>query len=148
MNLPRNTTNVTVTKNTSYFWVDQVQFVDDYRIIAITKLGKQSIQRLLMMWDTTTAKERQLVFGMRTRDILYHPKGFVDYGWTPVGVGVHLSDPARRAVGILCRGNRGNAYEHDNYMIVVNAADMCAHASGESSFLRKSPGRREIVRQR
>lgn len=115
--------------------MDQVQFVDGYRIVGITRPNEQSTQRSLVVWDTTTTKERQLVFEMPAGevDLLYEPKSLVDHSWAPTGVGLHRSDPARRAVGILCRGGRGKVHEDDGYMVVINAADLCAHALRKNS---------------
>lgn len=114
--------------------MDQVQFVDDYRIMGITRPEEMSRKTSLVMWDMTTAKERQLIFVMPTGGILYKPKRLVDYSWAPAGVGLHRSDPAMRAVGIMCRGSPGKFYKDDDYMLVINAVDVCAHASKKSSF--------------
>lgn len=91
------------------------------------------------MWDTTTVKERELVFGMPTCGVLYKPKRLVDNGWTQANDGLHRSDPTRRAIGILCGGDRGKAHKSEDYVIVISAADMCAHASGKGAFAKKIP---------
>ena len=124
---PQNKANVTIAKKTSHSWVDQVQFVDDYRIVGIKRRYERSPEsdRSVVMWDTTTIKERQVRFGMPTGT----PRSLVDYNWVPAGAGLHRSDPARRAIGIQCRRIRVKAGKEDTYLIVVNAADMCAHAS-------------------
>ena len=58
----------------------------------------------------------------------------------PPGVGLHRSDPANRTVGILCCGYRAKACkEVDDYMMVINAADMCAHAFGKNCLTAKIP---------
>ena len=136
---PKIPTNVMFTKKISRCWVVQVQFVDDYRIVGITRAGQQSTEYSLVMWDTKTAKERQVIFSMPTGSILYRPKSLVDHTWAPAGVGLHRSDPTRRTVGILCRGNRSKAYKENDYMMVINAADMCAHASRKNSSMTEIP---------
>ena len=65
----------------------------------------------------------------------YKPKSLMDYSWAPAGVGLHRSDPDRRVVGILC------VHQGDDYMIVVNAADMCAHAYKSTGATTKIPWR-------
>lgn len=136
---PRNNADVTITKKTTGCWVNEVQFLDEYKIIGITRPEEESAEHSLVMWDTTTANERQLTFGMPTGGILYKPKGLVDYSWAPAGIGLHRSDPARRAVGVLCRVNRGKAHKDDGYMIVINAGALRAHGSKKCSSTTKIP---------
>lgn len=136
---PRYTANVTIAKKTSRCWVDQVQFLDDYRIIGITRPEEQSRERSLVLWDTTTAKERQLTFEIPSGGINHQPKYLVEHSWVPVDVGSHRSDPARRAVGIQCLGHRVKAGKDDDYMIVVNVGDVCAYASRKGNFSTKIP---------
>ena len=121
--------------------MDQVQFADDYRIIGITRPKEQSTRRSLVVWDTTTAKERQLILGMPTRkaDVVYKPKSLVDHSWASTSKGLHRSDPTKRAIGILCRRTRGKVHESDDYMIVINAADVCAHTFGKSRTTTRVP---------
>ena len=68
---------------------------------------------------------------------MYKPKGLVNHTFAPAGVGLHRSDPARRAVGILCRGNRGKGSKDNDYMIVINAAAIYAHAHKKNSLITK-----------
>lgn len=130
-----------VTKKISCCWVDQIQFVDDHRIIAITRPKEQSTMCSLVVWDTTTAKERQLIFEMPTRkgDVLYKPKSLVDHSWASTGIGLHRSDPTRRAVGILCRGIKDKFRRNDGCMIVISAADMWTHAPKKCSTTTRIP---------
>lgn len=130
-----------MTKETSGCWVDQAQFIDNHRIIAITRPKEQSKRRSLVVWDTTTTKERQLIFEMPTKkaDVLYKPKSLVDHSWASSGAGLHRSDLTRRVVGILCRGTRGKVHDNDDYMIVVNVADIWTYASGKSSTTARVP---------
>lgn len=118
-----------IAKETSCCWVDEVQFVDDYRIVGITRRREQCTERSLVVWDTTSIKERQVVFEMPTgeTDVVYEPKSLMDTSWSPTGIGLHCSDPAGRAVGIICRGTLGKVYQDDDYMIVLNAMDLRAH---------------------
>ena len=121
--------------------MDEVQFVDDYRLIGIIKSEEERAVRWLALWDTTTAGEQQLIFEMPTRsaDMVYEPKSLMDYSWAQTGVGLHRSDPARRTVGIVCRGTQGKVHQGGDYMIVINAADMCTHASRNSMVTEKVP---------
>jgi len=64
--------------------------------------------------------------------MLYKPKSLVDHSWASSGAGLHRSDLTRRVIGILCRGTRGKIHEDDDYMIVINAADIRTHASRKS----------------
>jgi hypothetical protein len=130
--------NGAATKKNSRCWVDQVQFVGDHRIIAITRPKEQSTRRALVVWDTTTAEERKLIFEMPTKkaDMLYKPKSLVGHSWASSRVGLHRSDSTRRVVGILCRGTRGKVHENDDYMITINAADIWTYAPRKSSTTR------------
>ena len=90
-----------------------------------------------MMWDTTTTKERQLIFGMPAgkADIPFKLKSLVDHSWAAAAVGLHRPDTARRAVGILCYTNLSKSGKNDDhYLVVINAADMCAHASEKTKI--------------
>lgn len=141
---PKKFTNVAITKKTSRCWVNEVQFVDDSRIVGITRPKEESTERSLVVWDTTTLEGRQLIFEMPVgkADMLYKPKSLMDYSWAPTGVGLHRSDPTRRAVGILCRGVRGKSSKDDDYIVVINAADMCTHAYRNTRTTTKIPWRR------
>jgi len=74
------------------------------------------------------------VFEMPTgeADLLYEPKKLISHSRAPTGEGLHRSDPARRAVGILCHGTQEKVHQYD-CIVVINAADLCAHASSKSS---------------
>ena len=126
-----------ITKKTSGCWVDEVQFVDDFRLVGIIRSEQESAVRWLALWDTTTTKEQQLIFEMPTRnaDMVYEPKGLMDYSWAQTGIGLHRSDPARRAVGILCR----KVHQDADYMIVINAAGLRAHTSRNARVMEKVP---------
>ena len=95
------------------------------------------MDRSLAMWDTKTTKEQLLIFGMPTGGTIYTPKGLVNHTLAPAGVGLHRSDPARRAVGILCRADRGKGSKHGDYMMVINAAAIYAHAPKKNSLMTK-----------
>jgi len=124
--------------------VNQVQFVDHYRIIGITRPREESARRSLVVWDTATSKERQLIFEMPTKkgEISYKPKSLVGHGGVPAGAGLHRSDPTRRAVGILCHGIRGKVHQDDDHMIVINTADVCAFASRNTNATTRIPWRK------
>ena len=94
-----------------------------------------STERLLVVWDTSTTKERQLILEMPAGDaeMVYEPKGLMDYSWAPTGAGLHRSDPGRRAVGIRCHGTRDKVQQGDDYMIVIDAAAVRARASRNTS---------------
>jgi len=130
-----------VTKKTSRCWIEQVQFVDSHRIIAITRPKEQSTTRSLVVWDTTTARGRRLVFEMPTRkaDLLYTPKSLVGHSRVSGGAGLHRSDPTRRVVGILCRRTRGQVDDDDDYMVAINAADIRTYTPGKWRTTRKIP---------
>ena len=66
----------------------------------------------------------------------YKPKSLMDCNWAPTGVGLHRSDPARRIVGIL------SIHRGDDYMIVVNAADVRAHTHENTGATTRIPWRR------
>ena len=121
--------------------MNQIQFVDDYRIVAITRPKEQSTMRSLVVWDTTTTKERQLVFEMPTEKTgtYYEPKSLVNHSWASTGVGLHRSDSTRRAIGILCRGTRDKVHRNDDHMIIINAADVHVQASRKSSGTTRIP---------
>jgi hypothetical protein len=63
----------------------------------------------------------------------------MDHSWAPTGMGLHRSDPARRVVGIPCRGVCSKVRRDDDYMIVINAADMCAYTSGKARTTTRIP---------
>jgi len=88
-------------------------------------------------------KERQLIFEMPTgkNGTYYRPKSLVDHSWASTGMGLHRSDPTRRVVGILCRGTQDKVHRNDDYMIVINAADVCVQASRKRSGTTKIPWR-------
>ena len=137
--LSQTVTNVGVAQKTSRCWVDQVQFINDF--IAITRPKEQSTRRSLVVWDATTTKERQLILEMPARkaDVVYSPKSLVDHSWASTGKGLHRSDPTKRAIGILCRRTRGGVHESDDYMMVINAADVCAHTFRKSRKTTRIP---------
>ena len=121
--------------------MDEVQFVDDYRLVGIIRPEEESTERLLVVWDTTTTEERQLIFEMPTRnaDMVYEPKSLMDHSWAPTAVGLHRSDPARRAVGVICRGTRDKVHQGGDYMVVINAADVRTHTSRNARVTEKVP---------
>ena len=60
----------------------------------------------------------------------------MDHSWASTSKGLHRTDPTKRAIGILCRRTRGKVHESDDYMIVINAAAVCAHTFRKSRTTR------------
>lgn len=48
------------------------------------------------------------------------------------GIGLHRADPNQRVVAVACRATYGTVRLSDDYIIVINTADLRVHASAQS----------------
>ena len=108
--------------------------VDDYRILLITKPSNPCDDAFLVLWDTSQPQPLHLLFEMpsSTLDVAYVPQQLLGSAPIQAGIGLHRTDPDQRIVGVVCRGSYGDIPLDDDYMIIISATDLRAHASSQT----------------
>jgi hypothetical protein len=66
-------------------------------------------------------------------DVVYVPERLVSSVSVQGGIGLHRADTNQRIVGVVCQGSYGDVRLDGDYMMVINTADLCAHASAQSA---------------
>ena len=108
-----------------------MQAIDDYRILGIAKPSEESNVQSLVLCDTSGPQAQQSVFELPSNKLaaIYVPQRFM--GSAPIrrGTGLHRADPNQRVVGVACRASYGSVRLSDDYIIIINTADLHVHAS-------------------
>ena len=61
---------------------------------------------------------------------IYVPQRFMGSPPMRRGIGLHRADSNQRIVGVACRASYGSVRLSDDYIIIINTADLRAHAIG------------------
>ena len=109
--------------------------IDDYRILWIAEPSHRGNDASLVLWDTSGLQPQQVMFEMPSgkEDVAYVPERFMSSASVQRSVGLHRADPNQQIIGVVCQGSHGDIRLDDDYMIIISAADLCAHASSRAT---------------
>lgn len=111
--------------------------IDDYRVLWIAGPSGPGQDGSLVLWDTSVPQPRQLVFEMPSDKLVYIPKLFTSSASIQGGIGLHRADPNHRIVGVVCQASFAGVQLDDEYMMIINTADLCAHGLAQRTGERR-----------
>ena len=114
-----------------------MQAIDDYRILGIAKPFEGSSAQSLVLRDTSGLRQSVFELPSDKSAAIYVPQRFTGSAPMRRGIGLHRADPDRRIVGVVCRATYGGIRLSDDYIIIINTADLRAYASTQSEGERK-----------
>ena len=111
-----------------------MQAVDDYRILGIAKPSEGSDVQSLVLYDTSGPQARRTVFELPSNKLaaIYVPQRFMGSPPMRRSTGLHRADPNQRIIGVACRASYGSVRLSDDYIIIINTADLRVYASTQS----------------